>query len=88
MPCPLFKLSKVGEHIKKFSRVAGFYADTRREMSLTSLSDAPEKNAPAAAIRTAQCRTREKLFILLCLKDSALPTHQWARMETAKSGRG
>ena len=42
----------------------------------------PEKNAPAAAIRTATCRTREKFFILLCLKDSA-PAHQSARSGTA-----
>ena len=51
MPRTLFKSAKVGEHIKEVSRVAGFYANTRREMNLTSLSDAPEKNAPAAALR-------------------------------------
>jgi hypothetical protein len=39
----LFKLSNVIEHIKRFSRVAGFYANTRREMNVTSLSDAPRK---------------------------------------------
>ena len=85
MPRTLFKSAKVGEHIKEVSRVAGFYANTRREMNLTSLSDAPEKNAPAAALRTAQCRAREKFFILLYPKDSA-PARQLARMETAKSG--
>jgi len=85
MPRTLFKSAKVGEHIKEVSRVAGFYANTRREMNLTSLSDAPEKNAPAAALRTAQCRAREKFFILLYPKDSA-PARQSARTGTANSG--
>ena len=85
MTRPLFKLSNVIEHIKKVSRVAGFYAITRREMNLTSVGDAPEKNAPAAAIRTATCRTREK-FMVSCPKD-LVPTHQWAQRETAIRGR-
>jgi hypothetical protein len=43
MPRTLFKLSKVIDHMKKVSRVAGFYADTRREMNVTSDPDAPRK---------------------------------------------
>ena len=58
----LFKLSKVIDHMKGVSRVSRFYAVTARMMNLTSDGDAPEKNAPAAALRTAQCRTREKLL--------------------------
>ena len=74
----LFKLSKVIDHMKGVSRVSRFYAVTARMMNLTSDGDAPEKNAPAAALRTAQCRTREKLLsmcVSLCgLKVFAAPT--------------
>jgi hypothetical protein len=55
MARPLFKLSKVGEHKSKgFHGVAGFYANTRRVMYVTSILGAPEnKTRLAAAIRTA-----------------------------------
>ena len=88
MPRTLFKSAKVGEHIKEVSRVAGFYANTRREMNLTSVGDAPEKNAPAAALRTAQCRAREKLLscvVSLCgLKVFAAPVFAGATWQIVR----